>query len=262
MFCACKSVTDPVRPEGRNKRLMPYNSDMLHHQGVTECMQFQVTPKHFYVTATCLLGILHKLLHYIACGRQADSVAALWTAALACGADGRSAALSAALEVVTAAPTPPLAQPLAGERLGHSVLPGHGLVAVAPRDAHRHGHSFRSAGASQQRNRSTAAFTFCATRATKPLWCVRRQVARCAGGRGRGRCGLGGAAAGSCLVAGRARECRHGRDGWAGGGPGGPGGSGGGSAPQCPRRRDGGQPRPGPCLRRARRRKGRGRGGG
>jgi hypothetical protein len=41
-------------------------------------------------------------------------VVALWTAALACGAEGRGAALAAALEVVAAAPAPPLAPPVTG----------------------------------------------------------------------------------------------------------------------------------------------------
>ena len=41
---------------------------------------------------------------------------ALWTAALACGMEGRAAALAAALEVVMAPPAPPLAQPVTGGR--------------------------------------------------------------------------------------------------------------------------------------------------
>ena len=39
---------------------------------------------------------------------------ALWTAALACGMEGRAAALAAALEVMMAPPAPPLAQPVTG----------------------------------------------------------------------------------------------------------------------------------------------------
>ena len=39
---------------------------------------------------------------------------ALWTAALACGMEGRAAALAAALEVVMAPPAPPLAPPVTG----------------------------------------------------------------------------------------------------------------------------------------------------
>ncbi len=93
---------------------MLYKSITLRHHTMP------ASPGHtqvFICRRTLYVGGSHKALLYIVFERQADSVAALWTAALACGADGRSAALSAALEVVTAAPTPPLAQPYAGGRL-------------------------------------------------------------------------------------------------------------------------------------------------